>query len=202
AGEGRAPGTAGQLALVRSPPISRLIRFTNVPSDNYLAEMLIKDLGARFGAGGSTAAGAAVVRDRLGTLGIAPQVVDGSGLSRGDHTTPRQVVRLLAAMARSGPFADTFRGSLAVACRSGTLAARMCGSAASGRCRGKTGTLSNVSALSGYCTLPTGRTIAFSFLMNGVDVYGARSLQNRMAVAIARYRPAATPAALPRSAGR
>lgn len=194
AGEGHAPATARQLALVRSAPMSTLIRFTNVPSDNYLAEMLIKDLGARFGAGGSTAAGAAVVRGRLAAFGVRPQVVDGSGLSRHDRTTPRQVVRLLAAMARSGPTADPFRGSLAVACRSGTLAGRMCGTAASGRCRGKTGTLSNVSALSGYCTLPTGRTIAFSFLMNGVDVSGARSLQNRMAIAIARYRPAATPA--------
>jgi D-alanyl-D-alanine carboxypeptidase/D-alanyl-D-alanine-endopeptidase (penicillin-binding protein 4) len=200
AGEGRTPGTARQLATVRSPPISTLIRFTNVPSDNYLAEMLIKDLGARFGAGGSTAAGAAVVRARVAAFGIGPQVVDGSGLSRGDRTTPRQVVRLLAAMAASGPSADAFKGSLAVACRSGTLAGRMCGTAAAGRCRGKTGTLSNVSALSGYCTLAAGRTIAFSFLMNGVDVYGARSLQNRMASAIARYRPAAAPAA--RSAGR
>jgi D-alanyl-D-alanine carboxypeptidase/D-alanyl-D-alanine-endopeptidase (penicillin-binding protein 4) len=103
-------------------------------------------------------------------------------------------------MATAGSLTEPFRASLAVACRSGTLAYRMCGSAASGRCRGKTGTLTGVSALSGYCTLPGGRTIAFSFLMNGVDVYGARSLQNRMAIAIARYRPAAPATA--RSAGR
>ena len=134
----------------------------------------------------------AVVRARVAAFGAFPQVVDGSGLSRGDHTSPRSVVRLLAGMARSGPTANAFRGSLAVACRSGTLASRMCGTPASGRCRAKTGTLSNVSALSGYCTLPSGRTIAFSFLMNRVDVSGARALQNRMAVAIARYRPAAS----------
>ena len=64
----------------------------------------------------------------------------------------------------------------------------MCGTTAAGRCRGKTGTLSNVSALSGYCDL-SDRKIAFSIIMNNVNVSGARSLQNRMAAAIARYRP-------------
>jgi D-alanyl-D-alanine carboxypeptidase/D-alanyl-D-alanine-endopeptidase (penicillin-binding protein 4) len=201
AGEGTTPANAKQLAIVRSPTIATLIRFTNVPSDNYLAEMLLKDLGARFGTGGSTAGGAGAVRATVARFAIAPRVVDGSGLSIGNRTTPRQIVRLLARMANAGSLTEPFRASLAVACRSGTLASRMCGSAASGRCRGKTGTLTGVSALSGYCTLPGGRTIAFSFLMNGVDVYGARSLQNRMAIAIARYRPAAVPATA-RSAGR
>jgi D-alanyl-D-alanine carboxypeptidase/D-alanyl-D-alanine-endopeptidase (penicillin-binding protein 4) len=119
-------------------------------------------------------------------------VVDGSGLSRGDRTTPRTVVRLLDQMDRSTTLAPAFRASLGVACRSGTLGGRMCGTAAAGRCRGKTGTLSNVSALSGYCDLPD-RVIAFSILMNNVSVSGAHVLQDRMAVAIARYR-SSTPA--------
>ena len=187
--EGSTPSDARELASVESPPLFTLIRLMNVPSDNYLAEMLIKDLGARFGGSGSTVAGAGVVRVRLASLGISPRVVDGSGLSHRDATTPRQVVRLLQYMASSRRLATPFRNSLAVACRSGTLASRMCGTAASGRCRGKTGTLSGVSALSGYCALPTGRTVAFSFLMNGVSVTGARRLQNAMAAAIARYRP-------------
>ena len=90
-------------------------------------------------------------------------------------------------MAASPTLAQPFRSSLAVACRSGTLAYRMCGTAASGRCRGKTGTLSGVSALSGYCPVSGGRTIVFSFLMNGVGNSGAHILQNRMAAAIAAY---------------
>ena len=186
--EGATPATARRLARVSSPPMSTLIRLTNVPSDNYLAEMLLKDLGAAFGAGGSTAAGTAVVRAQLARFGIQPAaLVDGSGLSHRDHTSPRQVVTLLSRMAASPSLAQPFRSSLAVACRSGTLAFRMCGTAASGRCRGKTGTLSGVSALSGYCPVSGGRTIAFSFLMNGVGNSGAHILQNRMAAAIAAY---------------
>ena len=45
-----------------------------------------------------------------------------------------------------------------------------------------------MSALSGYCTTRGGRTVVFSFLMNGVNVYGARALQDRMANAIAAWR--------------
>ena len=46
---------------VASPPMRDLIRLTNVPSDNFLAEMLLKDLGAEFGGAGTTAAGVGVV---------------------------------------------------------------------------------------------------------------------------------------------
>jgi len=194
------PPEARLVASVPSPPISTLIRLTNQPSDNFFAEMLLKGLGARFGGRGSTQAGAAVVRGTLGDLGVHPQrVVDGSGLSRGDRTTPRAVVHLLDQMDRSTTLAPAFRGSLGVACRSGTLGGRMCRTAAAGRCRGKTGTLSNVSALSGYCDL-SDRVIGFSIIMNNVSVSGARSLQDRMAAAIARYKPS-TPAAAPAPAG-
>ena len=99
---------------------------------------------------------------------------------------PRQLVRLITAMDRSS-VGEAFRASLAVAGRSGTLAHRMGGTAAAGRCHGKTGTLRGVSALSGYCDTVGGRRLVFSILMNGVNVYGARSLQNAMTVAIARY---------------
>jgi D-alanyl-D-alanine carboxypeptidase/D-alanyl-D-alanine-endopeptidase (penicillin-binding protein 4) len=169
--------------------MARLIRLTNVPSDNFFAETLLKDLGARFGGRGSTAAGATVARAALARVGIAPAVVDGSGLSRRDRTSPRQVVRLLDWMSRSSRLGSAFRSSLAVACRSGTLASRMCGTRASGRCRGKTGTLFGVSALSGYCDVSSGHVIAFSLLMNGVSVSAARRVQNAMAAAIAAYRP-------------
>jgi D-alanyl-D-alanine carboxypeptidase/D-alanyl-D-alanine-endopeptidase (penicillin-binding protein 4) len=172
--------------------MSTLIRLTNRPSDNFFAETLLKALGARFGGRGSTQAGAAVARGTLGDLGVRPRIVDGSGLSRGDRTTPRTIVRLLDQLDRSATLAPAWRNSLGVACRSGTVGGRMCGTAASGRCRGKTGTLSNVSALSGYCDL-SDRKIAFSIIMNNVSVSGARSLQDRMAVAIARYKPS-TPA--------
>ena len=190
AGERRTPPGARELAAVQSPTMAVLSRLTNVPSDNFFAEMLLKALGARFAGRGTTAAGAAAARTYLiAGAGVAPRLADGSGLSRRNRTSPRQVVRLLDHMDRTATLAVPFRASLAVACRSGTLAGRMCRTRASGRCRGKTGTLSGVSALSGYCDVGGDRVLAFSILMNRVNVSGARALQDRMGAAIASYVP-------------
>ena len=75
---------------------------------------------------------------------------DGSGLSRSNRTTPRDVVRLLERMDLPD-VSGVFRASLAVAGQTGTVKRRMRGTAAAGRCRVKTGTLRDVSALAGYC---------------------------------------------------
>jgi D-alanyl-D-alanine carboxypeptidase/D-alanyl-D-alanine-endopeptidase (penicillin-binding protein 4) len=75
-----------------------------------------------------------------------------------------------------------------VAGKSGTLAQRMRGTAAAGRCRGKTGTLSGISNLAGYCVSRSGARTAFAFLMSGT-VWSAHRVQNKMASALARYRP-------------
>jgi serine-type D-Ala-D-Ala carboxypeptidase/endopeptidase (penicillin-binding protein 4) len=168
-----------------SPTIGALIAATNIPSENFYAEMLAKALGARFGANGSTAAGLAVVREQLATLGIHPKLVDGSGLSRADRTTPRQIVRLLQRMAAQET-AATWTASLPVAGKSGTLSARMRGTAAAGRCQGKTGTLIGVSALSGYCTTTGGVRVAYSLLENRVCNSCAKAIEDRMVSAIAR----------------
>jgi D-alanyl-D-alanine carboxypeptidase/D-alanyl-D-alanine-endopeptidase (penicillin-binding protein 4) len=148
-----------------------------------MAETLVKVLGSQFGRSGSTAEGAAVVRDVLAGIDVAPQVVDGSGLSRSDRTSPREVVTTLEEMAGDA----WFDGSLAIAGRTGTLEDRMRRTSARDRCRAKTGTLHDVSALAGYCTTRSGREVAFAFLMNYVSPYGARVLQDRMTAALARY---------------
>ena len=80
-----------------------------------------------------------------------------------------------------------YRRSLPLAGEEGTVARRMNGTAADGRCRTKTGTLIGVSALSGYCKAGHG-LVAFSFLMNSVDIDTARKAQDRMTALIARYR--------------
>jgi D-alanyl-D-alanine carboxypeptidase/D-alanyl-D-alanine-endopeptidase (penicillin-binding protein 4) len=169
-----------------------LIRFVNVPSNNFAAEMLLKGLGARLGARGSTIAGASVVRATLDDFGVRPRIADGSGLSRANLTSPRQVVRLLERM-DGQDLGTSFRSSLATAGKTGTLRRRMRGTPASGRCRGKTGTLRGVSALAGYCRTRGGRDVAFAFLMNGVNPFGARRVQDRMTAAIARLDADADP---------
>ena len=183
----KAPPEAETVAVVRSPTIARLAAATNVPSNNYYAETLIKLLGARFGTSGSTAAGAAVVTRFARSEGSYVHAVDGSGLTRSGKASTAQVARFLQAV-RAEPWGEDFVDSLAVAGREGTVADRMDGSAAAGRCRVKTGTLTGVSALSGYCFNGSGRTMIFSILMNGVRDLGLAHLeQDRIAAAVAAY---------------
>lgn len=186
-----APGGPGAVVgTAISPPMATIAAITNQPSDNFYAETLLKDLGARFGTAGTTSAGVKVVRTQLAAEGIAPPptVVDGSGLSRSDRTTPRQLVTLLRGMQRSD-VGSAFTASLAVPGRIGTLAGRMRGTDAAGRCQAKTGTLHGVSALSGYCRTLGGRTVAFSFLENDMDALSAKAIEDRMVPALVSYRP-------------
>ena len=183
---GIAPDGARQVAQVLSPAIRDLIAMTNVPSDNYYAETLLKDLGASFGGAGTTAAGAAVARAQLATFGVHPRIVDGSGLSRANRTTPRQVVRLLERMHGQGVGPD-FEASLPTAGRTGTLQRRMRGTPAQDECHAKTGTLIGVSTLAGLCATPSGHTLAFALMMNRANVGRAHGVQDRMTAAIAAY---------------
>jgi D-alanyl-D-alanine carboxypeptidase/D-alanyl-D-alanine-endopeptidase (penicillin-binding protein 4) len=184
---GRAPDSAQPLATVSSRPLASLVRHMAQVSDNFYAETLIKDLGARFGGVGSTPAGATVVQRVAGDLGAGARVIDGSGLSRANAIAPAAVGRLLTSV-RQKPWFDSFYRALPLAGRTGTLSRRMRNTAARGRCRAKTGTLIAVSALAGYCRSHSDRTFAFALLMNGVNVNGARAIQDRIAAALAAYR--------------
>jgi D-alanyl-D-alanine carboxypeptidase/D-alanyl-D-alanine-endopeptidase (penicillin-binding protein 4) len=183
---GRAPAGARLLATEASPTIASLIRLTNTPSDNYFAETLLKDLGARFGGAGSTSAGADVVRSELAhQFGIFPRLNDGSGLSYDDATSPQQVVTLLSQMASNAQFVN----SLATAGQTGTLQFVDRGTVAQGNCQGKTGTLAAVANVAGYCHARDGHTLAFAFLVNrnAATDYVHNVLEGRMMVAVANY---------------
>ena len=175
------------IASVASPTIAKLVEETNVPSNNFFAEMLLKRLAAEGGKRGTRRRGARRVEAFARAAGSRVRAADGSGLSRRNRASPEDVGGLLVAMA-DGPEAAAFEDSLPVAGREGTVADRMRGTAAEGNCRTKTGTLSGVSALSGYCGAG-GHTIAFSALMNDADLTAARRAQDRIAAAIARYEP-------------
>ena len=195
------PG-ALQVTLYDSPPMSSIVQSTLVPSNNFLAEMLLKDVGAKTGAGGSTAGGIAAVQHFAAQQGASFSGENGSGLSRLNRASPASVVKLLDSMieidrntppdaqASQTELRDAWINSLAIAGHTGTVANRMRGTAASGRCHLKTGTLDRVSALSGYCFRggnDADHAVIFSLLMNNVDVNRAHVIQDRMAALIARY---------------
>ncbi len=185
---GKVPRRAASLVgVIRSPRMSRLTNETDVESNNFFAETLLKGIGARFGDGGSTLDGAEVVENFARNHDSAVHAVDGSGLTRSNRASPAAVVRLLRTV-RAEDFGGAFVRSLAIAGREGTVADRMRGSAAAGRCRTKTGTISGVSNLSGYCFNRSGKVMVFSILMAAVhDLNLAHLEQDRMAALIARY---------------
>ena len=184
-GAGTTPAGARLLATVSSPPLATLIALTNSASDNFFAETLLKDIGAHFGTGGTTAAGAAVVRSVIASnFGLHPRLNDGSGLSRYDRTTASQIISLLTAMHSSA----SFTASLAVAGVSGTMQSEMLGTRAVGNCRGKTGTLHDVANLVGYCAARNGDPIVFAFLFNALyDAAYGHTMEDLMGVALANY---------------
>lgn len=79
-----------------SPSIEEIVYWTNQQSVNLYAEHLLKQMGE-----GSTENGIKAVRSFLSTLGISLdgfQMADGSGLSRKNLVTARQMVELLEKM--------------------------------------------------------------------------------------------------------
>ncbi len=185
-GAATTPPGATKLTVALSPTIEQLLGLTLPPSDNFFAETLLKGLGARFGGAGTTAAGAKVVRETVAELGLHPRLVDGSGLSEEDKTSPYEVVTLLNEIAHT-ELGTILRGDLAVAGHTGTLAERMRGSAAEGHCQAKTGTLTGVSNLAGYCAAADGDELAFAFFNDGISTEAAHTLQDNMAITLADY---------------
>ena len=187
-GQPSTPLTDGAaLAAHDSPQIAWLVMKSLKDSDNFYAEMLLKELGAEVGAG-STAQGAGAVRRLGSTLGVDLRgFVDGSGLSSLNRQTPVAAVTWLR-RAQSTTAGSQFKVSLAVGCRDGTLKERFCGTPAAGRVSAKTGTLKGVRTLSGYAVTRSNRKVWFSFMLAGAsDGTEARRAIDRAVVAIAGF---------------
>jgi D-alanyl-D-alanine carboxypeptidase/D-alanyl-D-alanine-endopeptidase (penicillin-binding protein 4) len=176
-----------ELARVTSPTMARLVDHMNTESDNFVAEMLLKALGAAELGRGTTAAGARVVRRELAERDVPLaniRIVDGSGLSRLDRLTARGLAALLVSARADARIARPFVASLAVAGVNGTLEDRLEQKPARGTVRAKTGTTDRSSALAGYA----GEGYVFAVVMNGNPVAStaARAAQDRFATVLAR----------------
>jgi serine-type D-Ala-D-Ala carboxypeptidase/endopeptidase (penicillin-binding protein 4) len=177
---------ADELGEVLSPPLWQILSFMDHQSDNFTAELLLKQVGASMGAIGSTANGAAKVRETLATADVplvGVRIVDGSGLSGLDRLTARAIVGILEAAWNDPQIRPSFVAALAVAGRSGTLKDRLRRAPARGAVIAKTGTTSLASALSGFVR----QRYVFSVLQNGrpVSYLWARRAQDRFATVLA-----------------
>ena len=184
---GAAPDDGYPLAIDLSDPLVAIIRNMNRQSDNFVAEMVLKELGASVARRGSTTAGARVVRATLADAGVpvaGVRIADGSGLSLRDRLTANTLVAILRAGAEDLTIRDAFVSSLSVAGVSGTLEKRLARRPTRGRVIAKTGTTNAASALVGFVR----RRYVFAVIQNGspVPYWSARAAQDRFVTVLAR----------------
>jgi D-alanyl-D-alanine carboxypeptidase/D-alanyl-D-alanine-endopeptidase (penicillin-binding protein 4) len=177
------------LAAHVSVPVAQDITLTNKVSQNLHAELLLRLLGKVHGADGSFEEGTRVVRQFLIDAGVDDGdffFYDGSGMSPDDRIAPRAYTQLLAYASRQ-TWGAAWRDTFPVAGVDGTLSDRFTNSPLKGHLWAKTGTLNEVNALSGYLTAASGKTLAFSILVNGHRPGSNAELQaiDRIAEAIA-----------------
>jgi D-alanyl-D-alanine carboxypeptidase/D-alanyl-D-alanine-endopeptidase (penicillin-binding protein 4) len=182
------PFAMREVAAWTSPPMAEIVTNILQPSQNWIAEQVVRTLGAETVGRGGWREGIEVEEGFLfGTVGIdstALSLNDGSGMSHQNLVTPHAVVQLLD-YARTAKWAPEFRAALTGPGRPGTLSRRL--THLEGRVTGKTGTLSNVNALSGYVTTRDGRELIFSILSNASGLPGnpVVSAIDRMVAALA-----------------
>jgi D-alanyl-D-alanine carboxypeptidase/D-alanyl-D-alanine-endopeptidase (penicillin-binding protein 4) len=183
--------TAGRKVLATrvSPSIAEDVTVTNKISQNLHAELLLRALGKLKANDGSFAQGARAVRQFLLSAGVDDGdffFYDGSGMSVDDRVAPRAYTKLLTYAAKQ-PWGQPWRNTLPIAGVDGTLGGRFKNSALKGRLWAKTGTLNETNALSGYMTAASGKTLAFSIMVNGHRPGSGAELQaiDRIAEAIA-----------------
>ena len=183
---GHASADAFPLAVSDSATLGSIVRFMDRESDNFTAELLLKELGAVVAGRGTTAAGAAVVTRQLASAKVplaGVRIVDGSGLSLLDRLTVDALVGTLQAAWADPRIKAPLLAALPVAGVNGTLEDRMRRAPARGNVFAKTGTTDQASALAGFvrdryvfAVLHNGHPLAYSW---------ARVAQDRFATVLA-----------------
>ncbi|MBW3614237.1 MAG: D-alanyl-D-alanine carboxypeptidase/D-alanyl-D-alanine-endopeptidase [Actinobacteria bacterium] len=196
-GQSVAPAEAKPVASIGSPPLPEIVGQMLRESDNLTAEMLTKELGRRFGAGGSWDEGVNVVRATVAEAGLPADgyaAVDGSGLDVSDRLSCSVLMEALDLAGPEGPVA----AGLAVAGQTGTLATRFKGNPAEGRLRAKTGSLNFVAGLVGFVDAQQSRKLEFALLANDLPDKTAtgRVLQEQVGAVLSQYPKAPPPDAL------
>ncbi len=169
---GNVPAAAKLMAAHDSPTLADVLRSMNKHSDNYIAECIMKTLGAEAKAAPAAtwADGQAAMRGRLLELGMTGtfRSSNGSGLFASTEVSAKQLVSLLAAAHKDYRIGPDLVASLPVGGSDGTLARRWRGKPSQGRVRAKTGTLDKVKTLAGYVGVDSGHVLAFAIIVNDI----------------------------------
>jgi D-alanyl-D-alanine carboxypeptidase/D-alanyl-D-alanine-endopeptidase (penicillin-binding protein 4) len=188
----RSARTSAPLAEVVSRPLKDWLYPILSPSQNWFAEMMLKQLGRQFGTAGSWDEGRRVERRflidsvRLDSTEFSLQ--DGSGLASNNFVTPLAFTRLLAYARKHANFAAINAG-LPQSGKPGTLKDRFAGTPAATAVHAKTGSISGVNTMSGYVERADGKVLVFSVMANHHTLGGARMTAAIDSVVVELARP-------------
>ncbi|WP_433476252.1 D-alanyl-D-alanine carboxypeptidase/D-alanyl-D-alanine endopeptidase [Spirillospora sp. CA-142024] len=194
---GRTPKGVRAVAYRSSMPLSQLVVPFLKLSNNMIAETLVKAIGRKKAGKGSWTAGLPLIERYARTQGVPAgrlDMVDGSGLSRGNRTTAQDVSTMIR-RAQGARWFSTWYGALPIAgdpdrMTGGTLTSRMRGTPAAGNVHAKTGTLGGATALSGFVSDESGRRLLFSVVLNGYQGGAPKDIEDKIAIRLAGGEPA------------
>ena len=201
--KGIVPESAMKLLIHKSEPLTLALQGLNKFSNNFVAEQILKTIGAeKYGPPGTTLKGLKVFEEYLTLLGYRHdqyKVHDGSGLSRQNRLSPQMIIDILRYVKNDLGVYPEFVSALGVMGVDGNVKNRMRGVKSSERARVKTGTLNFVSALSGYFQSRDGETFAFSILMNSLKCSNGRvkKIQDKIIREGLRFRRIPTGSVIP-----
>ncbi len=171
-------------------PITELIYEQNKQSNNFIAEHLMKAIGAYTKESELNLESyrkslfKVLEKHYISCQGCS--INDGSGLSRRNLVTASALIRILVTSYES-PYGSALDSSFSIAGVDGTLKKRMIATVAAGNLRGKTGTLRNVSSLAGYANTLDGELLAFAFIFNGNDPGLYKQIENAICETAAQF---------------
>lgn len=184
---GALDNTIKPLAVINSKTLPSILATMLKSSDNLYANILFKKMGqVSSGSLGTWQNSQTSVKNIIQTqLGIDPKswvMVDGSGSSRYNLVTPKQILTLLNAVYKDPVLSSIFINALPISGTDGTLESRMTEAGIKGRVMAKTGSMTGVSSLSGYIKTVHNKILIFSIMMNNFigseDAY--RSMQDKI----------------------
>jgi len=153
------------IASYKSPTLHVLTNSVNKISNNFIAEMLVKNFG-----GGSWASGVARVqefyKDNLNLTQEEVRITDGSGLSKLNRLSARTLSTILRAAWHDFEVGPEFVSSLKYI-GAEPYESRIKDPNLTRRVRCKTGHLDNVDTMCGYIHMPDGNVRVFAILLNG-----------------------------------
>lgn len=165
-----------QFAVIKSPSVNEIVKKTNYKSVNILAENLLQN---SYHFSKSKKDMNAWVKWYLETkmeVGVAGmQIKDGSGLSKFNAVSSKQIVQVLIKMKNN----KAFKESLPVAGKSGTVRSFLKNSKSNAYIQCKSGSMTGVRSYAGYIRNKSGKTFAFSIIVNNADGSG-KDIQVKM----------------------